>query len=464
MKYKFRFLFLCILIMLGGCNSNQAQWKSFQDKHVKQPEAVNWSEEERMLFQSYLTPNQESSFDDELLSQMMEQTPVTSFTAEDAKADVEILFQLLQESYAGYQYFGGDQVFLPLKQEILLAVEQSANIAINFDTILQEALSKFIRDGHFMIDNAQLSTPKFIYYDIAHEFVSDQVSFTSDILQLSPTIAQSGKIIYRLTAMDADDTKLPHKLMINGKEETLSWTKMKLANMKQDIAFEQQEVNSIQIWTSRHFFEDSAEDDLQQLANAGEAYQNKSAFIIDLRGHHGGNSSYAMTWLANYLGEQIELKGMAAQRFSKPLAYYAYHSTGEYRYPKEIADFFQEQRSWWMSSQIDGKTRTQTNSIFVLMDKTTASSAESFIQALRSLPNVYLVGSNTKGGSAFGNVCYFFYLPHTKIKVGFGTMMQFMQTMELTEGVGIVPDLYVEPEEALDTVLALIRRYRLNIK
>ncbi len=454
--------FVLICIILWGCQSDRFAWKEFQANQQNSLQTSAWSTNERQLFKSYLSPNQESSFDDDLLSQMMADVDDMPITTEEAKQDVEILFRLLQEAYAGYQYFGGDAIFSILKQDILLAVEQSSAISDDFPVILQSHFKPYIQDGHFVVGTVPLSTKVNLYYDTANTFSSADIAFSSDILRLSPAITNEGKLVYRLTVLSTEQPVLPATLMIQGSEKKLSWAQLGTAEVDPAIAFQETTIQGIPVLSSSHFFTEKAEEDLQALANAGEHYQNQSVFIIDLRGNQGGDSSYAAAFLANYLNEQAEAKILYAQRFSKPLAYFAHHGTGEYRYTQEQADYFQEERSWWMSSQLDGKKQNHDNTIFVLMDQNTASSAETFIQLLRPLANVYLVGSNTRGSSAFGNVCYFFYLPHSNTRIGFGTSMQFFQTMERTEGVGILPDLIVEPEDALDAVVALIQRYKLR--
>ncbi|MPM95105.1 hypothetical protein SDC9_142256 [bioreactor metagenome] len=96
------------------------------------------------------------------------------------------------------------------------------------------------------------------------------------------------------------------------------------------------------------------------------------------------------------------------------------------------------------------------------MDKYTGSSGEDFVCYLRTVDNVIFVGSNTRGGHICGNVCYHLYLPNSGLKIGFGTSLGFAETMENTDGIGIMPDLWVNPDDAMDAVMRLIDHYGLN--
>lgn len=70
-------------------------------------------------------------------------------------------------------------------------------------------------------------------------------------------------------------------------------------------------------------------------------------------------------------------------------------------------------------------------------------------------------GSNTYGGDMFGNVCSF-YLPYSGLKITCGITIGFMETTQNTEGIGILPDLWVNPADAMDAVLRLIDHYGLK--
>ena len=54
------------------------------------------------------------------------------------------------------------------------------------------------------------------------------------------------------------------------------------------------------------------------------------------------------------------------------------------------------------------------------------------------------------------------YLPHSGLHCGMGTGLISNETNENRDGVGYLPDLWVEPSTALDAVKRLIGYYGLN--
>lgn len=83
---------------------------------------------------------------------------ISSINKHEAIEDTEYLFSLLKFGYAGYEFFGGNDVFVPAKENIIWSVIASTgdNISINkfLDIIYSEL--KFIQDSHFNIGNYKL--------------------------------------------------------------------------------------------------------------------------------------------------------------------------------------------------------------------------------------------------------------------------------------------------------------------
>ncbi|MBN4056668.1 hypothetical protein JYT98_01170, partial [bacterium AH-315-K05] len=79
-----------------------------------------------------------------------ERTSKTSVTVAEAIEDVNVLFSLFKFGYAGYQYFGGDKVFLAAKDRIIDNLNE-----VNEESIGRQAFARiilnemcFIQDGH----------------------------------------------------------------------------------------------------------------------------------------------------------------------------------------------------------------------------------------------------------------------------------------------------------------------------
>jgi len=92
------------------------------------------------------------------LSHIMMSPPDTwhmppTITADEAIADAETLFEVLQYVYGAYLYFGGDEVFGPAKERIIEDIHQGGDTFNDrqFFRILYQHLSPIIRDNHFFI-------------------------------------------------------------------------------------------------------------------------------------------------------------------------------------------------------------------------------------------------------------------------------------------------------------------------
>lgn len=136
-------------------------------------------------------------FDDELpviVSQKYENSyKSTNFINKDeAIEDIEYLFSLLKFGYAGYEYFGGDNIFTPAKENIIWSVT-----ALNRDICVNEFLDiiyselKFIQDSHFTIGKYKLcnytkyfSSRSFTFYkgDIGfYTFIENEAFYIKNV-------------------------------------------------------------------------------------------------------------------------------------------------------------------------------------------------------------------------------------------------------------------------------------------
>lgn len=84
-----------------------------------------------------------------------------ALTMETAREDIETFFTLLRTTYGAYDYFGGDEVFGPLEEQAIAALEsrkKEGDILYSKEIrdILYDTVRPVIRDGHFMIGRKHL--------------------------------------------------------------------------------------------------------------------------------------------------------------------------------------------------------------------------------------------------------------------------------------------------------------------
>ena len=113
------------------------------------------------------------------------------------------------------------------------------------------------------------------------------------------------------------------------------------------------------------------------------------------------------------------------------------------------------------SSSLEGAWAERSGPVFVLQDKGTGSAGEATVLRFHAAADTLTVGGLTCGAYLAGNNIDL-YLPHSGLHCRIGTSLIANETNENRDGVGYLPDLWVEPSTALDAVKRLIDYYGLN--
>ena len=97
-------------------------------------------------------------FTEEELAKLFSPGYMTGVKPEKAKEDIDVLFRILEGSYAGYAYFGGAQAFDQAKSDMLYEIDTygEKNIsAANFASLIRSHLD-FVIDNHLVISSVPL--------------------------------------------------------------------------------------------------------------------------------------------------------------------------------------------------------------------------------------------------------------------------------------------------------------------
>ena len=94
--------------------------------------------------------------------------------------------------------------------------------------------------------------------------------------------------------------------------------------------------------------------------------------------------------------------------------------------------------------------------LFVLMDAETGSAGEEFVEILQLFENVILAGENTEGLTVSGSPGWGI-LPHSGLPFTITIGMSVEDVLAGREGIGALPDIWVDPRLALDRVLKFIQ-------
>lgn len=382
-------------------------------------------------------------------------------TLEDVLDDVDTFFLLLQTTYGAYYYFGGDEVFLPIRdavKEELAAIRplspgnrEDIFYLWNLEDILYKHLSPVLLDGHFMIGRyaPRDAFAKYMYY--VPNLYLDGMEGVENPDYLKPTIGPDGRICYWYATLSHNGSDLPHTL--DG--HSLQWQQALWASSSDAPAFSESEWEGVPVLTSRRMSAgrenaDADDQSLQRLAGCGEEYAGSPLLIFDMRGNGGGSDRYIMGWFQGWAGTDNPTRGTTAHRYSQ----LSCRIMGNDYYPAS-------RMGTWGGFCREGTWADRSGPVFVLQDKGVASSGETAVEFFRMAADTLFVGGPTLGCALVPNN-QTFYLPHSGLSCYFGTGLSFWETDENRDGVGFLPDLWVEPTEALEAVERLIEYYGLN--
>ena len=157
------------------------------------------------------------------------------------------------------------------------------------------------------------------------------------------------------------------------------------------------------------------------VAAAMNLLANTDALIFDLR-RNGGGSPVTIGFISSYL-------------FDKPV---------------HLNDFYVREtgrrQSFHTSDTVDGRRYGQSKPVYILTSSRTFSAAEEFTYNLKNLKRAVIVGETTGGGAHPGGVRHI--TNHFGIWLPTGRAINPI-TGTNWEGVGIAPDIAVDPAEAL---------------
>lgn len=465
MRKAWMCLSVVFFLLCGGCGGvgakvtpPRAVWELADEINQTRADlyADGWEAEEEALFRSYCPDGagQEPNWDS-LCARPPEQTAY--LTDEEARQDVAALFEALRAAYGGYAYFGGDRVFVSVEAEVLQAAEaaQREDGALprrQLAQILRQHLSEYIRDSHFGIRRERLNQGGVqTYYVPGLVFgAPGEVGGVPNEL-IRRTISPTGELAYGLLALSQTGEDLPQSAEVDGAWVPLTWVRAEPVGFSGPICSTSRE-NGVPVLGLRGFSASGSQEEraLSAFANGGVKYRGEPILVLDLRGNGGGNDAYPLSWLAGYLGSPAHAKELRATRYTGLML-------NLLKQVESDQSAIQEAEKRMGTCVVSSSERTVGENegiIFVLVDHRTASAAEGFLFRLRAVENTIVVGSNTAGCIGFGNVSTI-YLPHSGIPVQFGATISFRERLESVEGRGILPDLWVPPEEALRAVLAL---------
>ena len=160
----------------------------------------------------------DGGFTREEMDRILTERAAAAVSAEQAREDVETAFLLLKHCYGAYDYFGGDQVFLPLKEAAVEALPESGSVtAEELEQILAEQLATVLVDGHFIVGSTNMwdSRSKYMYF-VPCLYFDDAGGIDPSLVK--PTIDDNGRLRLCLATLATPEEaeRLPDTLTIQG--------------------------------------------------------------------------------------------------------------------------------------------------------------------------------------------------------------------------------------------------------
>lgn len=413
-------------------------------------------------------------------------------TKAQAEEDIRYLFTLFHYGYAGYGYFGGDAVFNKAEQETLKAINDQKGESIKSSDLaaaLVENLS-FLQDGHFALGyNQTIKQTNYLddettpvrrdgnhYYAVFDQDESRILSINGEAPEkyLKLSLDKDGKIVYYIGTLSQEigGVYISVKYEYGSTQKTQDiylCPELNSAFSDSLSCYAQSSVDGIPVITSDSFMATSTAEvkEVNKFCESAKAVRNRPS-IVDISRNGGGDSEYADKWFYNYTGIKPQIS-MATEQlctqtsislFKNVLQAFADEShKADYEKAVDVMlEKSQNKTDPYLSSCSTGKKITNSSLLVVITGKKTMSSGEWFANDAKTLNNTLFAGTNTFGAQHFGNVITT-YLPNSGLPIRFGTTCY---NFGIKEGVGLMPDFWMNPDDAPKRVAKFIERYDIS--
>jgi hypothetical protein len=426
---------------------------------------------------------------------------MTGVKPEKAKEDIEVLFRILEGSYAGYAYFGGAQTFDQAKLDILSEINtysEKSISTVNFTNLIREHLD-FMIDSHFFIGGVPLGFDEaYCWYDRnSAEYSRDSNGYftliddekwylpENMIPYLEYTIGKSGEIVYGLFFVGTDSEKdhLPKQMTLTrnkkAKDIAIVWEK-NISKSQPNAEYEQKNTNGFKTAVIAAFM---ASQNTNTMINDAKELSKEDYAIVDLRYNAGGLIPDVTMWMYNFSGKEIYPKGSIIAYAGVVNDYWQSSQETEIRTAYQYFDFFKnnpelfnsivnsESEAYTVTNVDNGIKRIDFNAqwtlrngkvLFVLNGKENVSAGEYFVEDCKSMENTLVVGTNSGGCLRTGGIngSDVLYLPNSNIGIIYSSTLSLINSSRDFDKYGILPDIFIGTGDEAEAVARCIRYYQ----
>lgn len=403
----------------------------------------------------------------------MQKAKLSVLTKAQALEDAKIAFKAFYTYYAPYEFWG-EEKFDDAEKEVVEKINEYfiknklPMTTLDLYDILLSSLG-FITDSHGGIYGSSriggggsfTSLNKKDYYayyvkDIVfreddtgyYTLANGQKWYLKDINgddfsdYLKVTIDESGELVYSLVRIANPDAESfdGDALTIQRGNVTyvynILWSKYDIRRSTGETTAGVRIENGVPVIHVRNFLM-SCDAELTKYSASGSQMKSQKLFIVDLRGNYGGSSHYNENWVKNYIAN-VQWRAIY----------------GRVNYSSTVTELPLKEGVF--------KALNDNNRKIILIDKYVASSGEGAYMDFESIRNTLFVGTNTNGCCLSG-ACVCVQLPNSTIALRLGTnyfdMFNNYYNGQHPEGIGLMPDVFVNSTEALDLSMKMIEYY-----
>lgn len=393
-----------------------------------------------------------------------------TITYEQAVYDADLLARTLKVGYGAYYVFG-EETFDKAHADMMAWLNGKTSISVSeFDAALQKNYY-FMRDAHASVAPVQEDIDGirrddcWTYFYCEDAYQQDENGFyklsgsekwyydgcENDSVTMQPSLTENGEVVYSPVQFCSTTEMEPTSTIrlccgdVVAYEEVSWMAGNPYPNGEGgyflfDTDYRLEQAGGITYISLRNTDHERFPNEFSRFIKSGATARDSTAVILDIRSNTGGGSDAIYKWFKNFTGTDLKLRMASAVRGS-------------------VLNGLSDGASTWQQENIsDGTLVANDIPVFVLVDDCTGSGGEVLMQALRMVENTVIVGSNTKGCSLCGNVGkdMAFKLPHSQIHFNFGSALGYYNELENVDDIGFTPDIWCNPEVALDRVLKLI--------
>lgn len=288
------------------------------------------------------------------------------------------------------------------------------------------------------------------------------------------SLDEDGNIVYSLGILSNEDsTSIPIDLLLESDSLVLKKriSLFEYIPLYKEISssYKHYEIENIPIIQVNSLSRIKASDNsIDDFINDSKVLRGKDTIVIDLRGNIGGNMINIEKWYEGFFGTKLRKDIVESGLYTNTSIDLSRHKfESKENEPDNVKDDcleiisqYESQKyfpGWSPIEYADFKPMDNKTNIFVLMDKKTSSASEFLIYYLKKLDNVTLIGTNSNGCMLTGN-CNSAVLPNSNIPIYISHKIYISKDFQNIDGLGILPDLWVKPEESLDRIIKYIKK------